>query len=122
MAIERNDIREERISDEATVDAYGPEEQIMGWYYYLDNKIEPFTGKCIKKIITSPLEPDEQVEIIRMALENVCDKGEMYVLCNWQGRLLGVPLKQIGIVEANEETQEAIEDWHYWVARGYQFF
>ena len=122
MPIERDDIREERITDEAIVDAYSPEEQIMGWYYYLDDKIEPFTRKCIKEIITSPLEPDEQVEVVGMAPANVCDKGEMYVLINWQGRQLGVPLKQIGPVEANEETQEAVEDWHYWVGRGHQFF
>lgn len=31
--IERNEEREERVSDEATVDAYGPEEQALGWYY-----------------------------------------------------------------------------------------
>ena len=27
--------REERITMEIIVDAYGPEEQAMGWYYYL---------------------------------------------------------------------------------------
>ena len=23
-------------------------------------------------------------------------------------------------IEVDEETQEAIEDWHYWVAQGYE--
>jgi hypothetical protein len=32
--------REERITMEAIVDAYGAEEQAMGWYYYLDDKIQ----------------------------------------------------------------------------------
>ena len=31
----RDEHREERISMEIIVDAYGPEEQAMGWYYYL---------------------------------------------------------------------------------------
>lgn len=28
----KDPIRENRISDEVIVDAYGPEEQVMGWY------------------------------------------------------------------------------------------
>jgi Calcium binding len=28
----RDQVREDRIQDEAIVDAYGPEEQAMGWY------------------------------------------------------------------------------------------
>jgi Calcium binding len=39
----RDPVREERIYNEAVVDAYGPEEQALGWYYYLENKIRfPF--------------------------------------------------------------------------------
>jgi hypothetical protein len=30
-------IRENRIHNQAIVDAYGLEEQAMSWYYYLDN-------------------------------------------------------------------------------------
>ena len=33
----QNKDREERIEMEIIVDAYGPEEQAMGWYYYLDS-------------------------------------------------------------------------------------
>jgi len=32
-----------------------------------------------------------------------------------------VPLAQIAVVEADDATQEAVEDWHYWVNRGYGF-
>ena len=31
-------IREDRILNEVVVDAYGPEERAMAWYYYLENK------------------------------------------------------------------------------------
>ena len=40
----RDPVRERRIVDEIIVDAYGPEEQAMGWYYYLDDQLNfPFT-------------------------------------------------------------------------------
>jgi hypothetical protein len=35
----KDPVREERIRNEAIVDAYGPEEQALGWYYYLENQI-----------------------------------------------------------------------------------
>ena len=43
----KNHIREERIHDQVIVDAYGPEEQALGWYYYLESKIQfPFSARC----------------------------------------------------------------------------
>ena len=62
MAKRRKDpIREQRIHDEAIVDAYGPEEQAMGWYYYLENKIRfPFQAKCIGVNPTSPVRKGER--------------------------------------------------------------
>jgi len=45
----KDPVREDRIHNEAIVDANGPEEQVMGWYYYLDDKIRfPFQAKCIR--------------------------------------------------------------------------
>lgn len=38
-SIERDEAREARITMEAVVDAYGPEEQAMGWYYYLADRL-----------------------------------------------------------------------------------
>ena len=46
--IERDAAIEERIRMEIVVDAYGPEEQAMGWYYYLQDTMQfPFTASCI---------------------------------------------------------------------------
>jgi hypothetical protein len=40
-------IREERLRNEVIVDAYGSQEQAMGWYYYLDGKmLFPFQARC----------------------------------------------------------------------------
>jgi hypothetical protein len=32
-----------------------------------------------------------------------------------------VPLSQLKVVHGDEETQQAVEDWHYWVEMGYEF-
>ncbi len=113
--------REERITMEIVVDAYGPEEQAMGWYYYLaDNLHFPFKGRCTKGRRISPLKLGEEVNVVRMATEDDC-MHEMFVEIKWSGRKLAVPLSQIEPVKTDDKTREAIEDWHYWVAREYEF-
>ena len=37
---DKDEEREERISMEIVVDAYGPEEQAMGWYSYLSDTLQ----------------------------------------------------------------------------------
>ena len=44
----------------------------------------------------------------------------MYVNVAWHDRDLAVPLAQLAGVEIDEETQQAIQDWHTWIERGYQ--
>jgi len=62
--------REDRIHNEAIVDA-SPEEQAMSWYYYLDGKISfPFRAKCLAANAVSPLRKGEAVEVLRMAVED----------------------------------------------------
>jgi len=39
----------------------------------------------------------------------------------WRDTELAVPLSQVLPVGADEDTTEAVEDWHYWVGRGYEF-
>ena len=92
----------------------------MGWYYYLDDKIHaPFKAKCVEKRVISPLQEGEEVRVLGMAPESECER-EMFVMVQWQGRELGMPLAQIAVVDGDEETREAVEDWHYWVNRGYE--
>src|SRR5664279_4154480 len=71
--LKRDQVREDRIHNEAIVDAYGPEEQALGWYYYLENKIHfPFQAKCIVAKPVSPLRKGETVQVRRMAPEDAC--------------------------------------------------
>ena len=118
---EKDPIREDRIQNEAVVDAYGPEEQALGWYYYLENKIRfPFQAKCTVAKTVSPLRKGETVEVRRLAPEDACSSG-MLVLITWHGRNVAVPLSQLTPLDADESTSEAVSDWHYWIAQGYLF-
>src|SRR5258707_6842020 len=109
----KDEAREERIHMEIVVDAYGPEEQAAGWYNYLSDTLEfPFTARCIVRRATSPLEPGDKVEVVGMAPEEECEH-EMFVLIQGKSHPLAVHLMQLEGIEVDEETQQAIEDWHY---------
>jgi hypothetical protein len=116
---EKDAIREERIHNEAIIDAYGPEEQAMGWYYYLDDKISfPFEARCIAVDKRNTLEINDCVTVLKMAGEDFC-AHEMYVDIYWGDKELAVPLVQVNPYGDDEDTIEAIADWHYWVEQGY---
>ncbi len=118
---ERDEEREERITMEIVVDAYGSEEQAMGWYYYLQDTMQfPFTATCIRKRRSSPLKEGANVEVVSMTPEDECDR-EMFVEIEWEGDTLEVPLIQLEAPEADAETQQVIADCHCWVNQGYEF-
>ncbi len=119
--IKGDKVREERIIMEVVVDAYDEVERSLGWYYYLKDTMQfPFKAKCIGKRATSPLQVGDKVEVIGMPAEDDCEH-EMFVNIKWQKQTLAVPLSQLAPEEVDEDTQQAVEDWHYWVARGYEF-
>lgn len=76
-------------------------------------------ARCIAKRTISPLKIDEQVNVVGMAPEDDC-MHDMFVIIDWQGRRMGVPLSQLETLGVDEETKTAVEDWHYWVARKHQ--
>jgi len=93
----------------------------MGWYYYLDEKLHfPFAARCITTREISPLKVKDEVEIIGMPSEEECHH-EVFVTIRWGKKGLAVPLSQLKPVDADDETQEAVEDWLYWVKMGYEF-
>jgi len=117
----KDDEREERIDMEIVVDAYDSEERAMGWYYYLEGNLHfPFKARCTTHRTISPLKPGDEVEVVGMPSEEDCGHN-MFVLIRWQSHEFGVPLSQLEGIEVDEETQQAIEDWHYWVSQGYEF-
>ena len=118
---EKDEVREERITMEIVVDAYDEDERALGWYYYLQEKLSvPFRARCVEEREVSPLSVGEEVEVVGMPPERECER-EMFVSIRWGKRTLAVPLAQLEVIEADDETREAVEDWHYWVGMGYQF-
>jgi Calcium binding len=41
-------------------------------------------------------------------------------LIPWERRPLAVPLAQLEGIAVDELTRQVIQDWHYWVAQGYE--
>ena len=119
--LKENKARERRIEMEIVVDAYNAVERAMGWYYYLEERLEfPFKARCKSKRETSPLHVEEEVEVVGMAAEEECE-SEMFVRLRWRSAKLSVPLGQLEPLSASPKTKEAVADWHYWVGRGYEF-
>jgi hypothetical protein len=88
----RDEERENRILQDIIVDAYGPEEQAMGWYYYLESRLRfPFTARSTRKRAISPLQGNDEVSVIGMAAEGECER-EMFVTIRWGKTKLAVPL------------------------------
>src|SRR5574340_1105688 len=117
---QEDEAREERISNEIIVDSYGPEEQAMGWFCYLEGRLNfPFSARCIAQRAISPLQVGEEVEVVSMAPDREC-YHEMFVMVQWNSRTIGVPLVQLQGINVDEETQQAMEDWHYWIDQEYE--
>jgi hypothetical protein len=119
---QKNKDREERIDMEIVVDAYDESERHSGWSCYLGDHLQfPFEAKCIKARSVSPLKKGEQVTVLKMLEDESDNLSEMTVKIRWQGRTMGVPLAQLVGIDVDEETEEAIADWHYWTEQGYCF-
>ncbi|MDB5308219.1 MAG: hypothetical protein JWO38_2421 [Gemmataceae bacterium] len=115
----RDPERDERIENEIIVDCNDENEQVMGWFNYLEDQLRfPFTALCVAKRAISPLGVKDEVEVTGMAPEDEC-RREMFVMIRWEKDGLGVPLAQLLPGAADEQTTQAVEDWHYWVSQGH---
>ena len=113
--------REDRIVFEIVVDAYGSSERAMSWYYYLQDELKmPFSARCTTTRSSSPLIIGQRVDVVGMAKEDEC-MSEIFVLVKYGRTKLAVPLAQLDCLSCDPETCEAVADWHYWVARGYEY-
>ncbi|MDJ0636458.1 MAG: calcium-binding protein [Xenococcaceae cyanobacterium MO_188.B29] len=119
--VEQDHVREERIDMEAVVDAYNEEERAMGWYYYLEDRINfPFKAKWINR--NKPEGRD--VMVIEMSPEDKCSSDMFVEVIYREGDfedVFSARLSEIEPINIDSATEEAIGDWHYWIAREYQF-
>lgn len=117
----KDPVREERILMEVVVDAYDEVERAIGWYCYLDDRLNaPFDATCIVRRVTSPLKVGQVVKVLGMAPDDEC-MSDMLVLIAHDGDELAVPLSQLLPLKKKGAGLEAVTDWHYWVAQGYEF-
>ena len=101
--------------------AYDSEERAMGWYYYLTDTVSfPFSAECIAVNKRNPLELSEKVTVLQISSADYCE-NEIYVDVSWKDKILAIPLAQLNPLDANEDSIEAIGDWHYWLEQGYTF-
>lgn len=119
-----NRAREHRIEQDIVADAYTEEERALGWYCYLEDKLEfPFAARCVAARKGSPLKVGETVEVTGMAPEDDCMRS-MHVLVRLPSipkRTFAVRLDQLQPLKVSVSTREAVADWRYWVVRGYVF-
>jgi hypothetical protein len=117
----KDSTREDRIIMQIVVDAYGSDERAMGWYCHLESTLNfPFTAQCTDRRSISSLKMKDKVYVIGMSPSDECYR-EMFVTIRRNHDELAVPLSQLKVVKADEQTRQAVEDWHYWVKQGYEF-
>lgn len=114
MTWETDDQRNKRIQEELLTDAYTTSERAISWCYHLERGMTvPFQARCVEKKAISPLREDEEVPVVGMT-DEVVSSREMFVLVEWMDREFGVPLSQLELLDADQDTREAVDDWHYW--------
>ena len=119
--IEENEAIEDRIVMDIVVDAYDREERAIGWFYYVADGLEfPFQAKCINKKSTSPLKVGEEVTVVDIASADDCE-SKIFVIIKYAEDSLAVPLAQLEMIDVKPGSKTIIEDWHYWIGRGYEF-
>ncbi len=119
--VAKDEAREERIMMEAVVDAHDEEERAMGWFYYLQDKMHfPFEAECVTESRVSPLKIGERVQVKDMTPEDD-HLQDMFAEIEWSNRTFDLPLAQLRPIDVDADTQEAVEDWKYWMDRGYCF-
>ncbi|NJM17966.1 MAG: calcium-binding protein [Richelia sp. SM1_7_0] len=113
--------REERIDMEVVVDAYNEDERVMGWYYYLEDKLQfPFKAKWVNR----QRPQGKEVEVVEMSPSDECMRSMFVEVRYREGEvddIFSARLEDIHPIAVDEETAEAIADWHYWVDMGYEF-
>ena len=115
-----DEAREDRIMMEVVVDAYDETERSMGWYYYLQDRLNfPFAAQWLTANGNS-----EKVRVVGMPIEDDCLEDMLVEVAYTEDGIEDIftlSLREIQPLTEDAATLEAIADWHYWLARGYEF-
>lgn len=117
---QRDEAREQRIARllSGAQDEYA---RISAWYGYLEEHVRfPFAATCRPGAAALGLPPE--VEVIDLACVDDWEE-EARVTLGGDKDGVDVPLAQLTPSEgSDEQTRQAVSDWHYWVERGYHFW
>ena len=104
---------EQRIDHEITVDCYDEHEVKMGWYNYMEQKLNfPFWASVEFEKRNGRKEM-KKVEVLKMTGDEVFGE-DMTVGVAFDEYLHHVPLLSLKNIKADERTLEAVGDWVYW--------
>ncbi|EDX86732.1 hypothetical protein S7335_4438 [Synechococcus sp. PCC 7335] len=119
--------REHRITYEITVDCYDKYEVSMGWYSYLLDHLN-FPLRAQQTIASSSprasnqkLSKAEVVTIVGMAETDGFETDILVDIEYYDGSqtdVIAIPLSQLQIIDGDDESMQAFEDWQYWIDQG----
>jgi hypothetical protein len=114
---ERDAEREERIMDEAIVDAHDDEEVFVSWYYYLQDILEfPFQA-YVRVENPKQVHMRTLVTVLEMSAMELCSIRSIWFVAQVKNSswYFNIPASDITEVQAGEETVQALADWKYWI-------
>ena len=116
----KDPIREDRIHNEAIVDAYRPKnarwDGITTWKPNCSFHFRPDASLQISFHRSAKVKPSRSFAWRRKKpAPPTCSCSSAGKAGNWRC------LSQLAAIDVDQSTAEAIGDWHYWVAQGYLF-
>jgi hypothetical protein len=119
--IGKDGVREFRIANKILAAAQEGEEAALAWYYHLEEIFRaPFTARLRAPQSGAPLNEGDTLTVLELADVAAC-REQIMITADYNGQPFTIPLAHLDPLDADEETTEAVADWHYWLARGYEF-
>jgi hypothetical protein len=115
MAKIHDEERESRITDQVIVDCYSESEEMMGWYYYVDDGLA-FPLKGLANIpTTSGKTVQKKVKIVKIDPDSGKGKPLRIGVVENGGRVISFISPEYLIrIEESPESTDIINDWLYW--------
>ena len=117
--------RRHRIDYEIIVDCYDEYEQAMGWIIYLKENLKtPFKARYVENPQIPDVQPGKIIEVIELVNQEDDEELEHFeamVEIREGNNVCEIPLSEVEAIDTDQDTKQAVEDWHYWMGRGYQF-
>ncbi len=115
----RNKEYDEKLYDEILVDCRDEYEQNMSWFYYAQDEMEfPFEAQ-IELRKRKGGKQSRRIKVINLSNNdtNFERNFDLKVDIELDDYIIEIPLAELFDVEANENTDEIIKIWKYWIKK-----